>query len=403
VHADEFEPEERSERFEPSVSLEIEDEKISRYTGMSKLYIVGRPPVEAVVSTDGSIYGGSSIYFADLFHDHMFNFTAYQVRSFRNYSLSYLNQTNRFQWMAQAYALTIFYYPSYAYFDPSLYYLLSYRDAMATREISGFQLAGIYPFSTYYRLETTAGYSFYDEDFFNPYLNQLVDPRGGGYNYFWNGSSVSLSLALVGETTRFKSYGPAKGNTFRLSLTQSVPFSESFLRNTTATLDLRQYLYLGSDTLFAFRFDGFLSRGRNSYVNYWGGNNEVRSANFYSLVGTEGWFSNLEFRFPLISTAMTLLGPFGPVRGSLFLDVTRSKLGDYPAQFLLPIINDQGIPDFLAAEAIGSYGFGFEFFFLGLPMHIEFVKGMAWEKLRSPFDYTVLTDWRTKFWIGFDF
>jgi hypothetical protein len=370
---------------------------------MSKLYIVGRPPVAAVVSTDGSIYGGSSITFADLFHDHMFNFTAYQVQSFRNYSLSYLNQTNRFIFMARAYAFTIFYYPSYAYINPSLFNQLSYRDALATREISGIEVMGAYPFNRYYRLEASTGYSYYNEDFFNPYINQASDPRQGGFNYFWNGNNVSFSLALVGETTRFKYFGPAKGNTFRAAISQSVPFGEGFLQNTTAELDFRQYLYIGGDSLFAFRFNGFLSQGKNAYVSYWGGNNEVRSANFYSIIGTEGWYANLEFRFPLISQAATLIGPVGPVRGSFFLDTSRSKLGDNDAQFVLPIVDSLGNPTFMVAEALGSYGFGLEFIFLGMPMHIEFVKGLAWSKLTSPFDYTVMTDWMTKFWIGFDF
>jgi hypothetical protein len=333
----------------------------------------------------------------------MFNFTAYQVRSFRNYSLSYANMKNRFQWMAQAYAYTIFYYPSYAYYDPSLYYLLNYRDAMATREISGLTLTGVFPFSLYYRLETSVGYTYFNEDFYNPYINQITDPRVGGYNYFYNGNMVPFQLALVGETTRFKSYGPAKGNTFRFSMSQSLPFSRSFLQNTSVSLDYRQYLYLGGDTLFAFRFNGFMSRGKNPYVNYWGGNNEVRSAYFYSLIGTEGWYANLEFRIPLVNAAYTLLGPFGPVRGVAFLDVTRSKLGNNPSQFYFPVLGPDGEQSFILAEAQGSFGFGVEFFFLGMPMHVEFVKGLAWDTLASPFDWEVITGWRTKFWIGYDF
>ena len=91
------------------------------------------------------------------------------------------------------------------------------------------------------------------------------------------------------------------------------------------------------------------------------------------------------------------------LRGTFFLDASRSKLGANPSEFLMPYINDQGVPSFLLAEALGSYGFGLEFIFLGMPMQIDFVKGLAWGKLTSPFDYTVTSDWRTKFWIGFDF
>ena len=56
-----------------------------------------------------------------------------------------------------------------------------------------------------------------------------------------------------------------------------------------------------------------------------------------------------------------------------------------------------------AYEALGSYGFGIEFFFLGLPMHVEWAKGLAFRTLTDPYDYKVITDWRTRFWIGYDF
>lgn len=394
------ESEEEYKRFEPILAVDIDEKKITPYKGLGKLYIAGRPPVDTIISTDGSIYGGGALSFADLFHDHAFSIYAYQVQNFRSYNFSYANQKRRLQYMIQAYSYTLFYYPSYAYYDPSLFYRLNYNDAIATREISGIDVAAYYPLNVYYRLQASLGYGLYSEDFYDPYINQLLAGAGSSYGYFWNGSNLSVSFSLTGETTRFKYYGPAKGNTFRIGLTQGLPISDSFIQNTTVQLDYRQYLYIGMDSLLAFRFDGFLSRGKNPYITYFGGNNQVRSTYYYSMIGNEGWFSNLEFRFPFINAAATFIGQIGPVRGTLFLDMARTKVKGFPAtQFIF----DQEDGTLREVDAVGSYGYGFQFFILGLPLHLEFVKALDWSDFSHPFDFNVRGGWQTKFWIGFDF
>ncbi len=395
-------PDDEFKKFEPIVTFEIDKKKIQAHKGMGKLYLTGRPPVDTIISTDGSIYGGSALSFSDLFRDYTFSLTAYQVRNFRSYYFSYLNQKNRLQYMASAFQYTIFYYPSYYYFNPSLFNFLSYRDAIATRKISGINVSAYYPFNLYYRTQATLSYNHYEEDFYDPYLNQFYG--GGGYSMFWNGSMISTSLSLTGETTHFKYYGPAAGNTFQFGVTQGIPISSSFLRNTTVQADYRKYLNIGSDFLLAFRINCFVSRGKNPYITYFGGNNQVRSAYYYSIVGNEGWYSNLEFRFPVINAANTIIGQIGPVRGTLFFDVSRSKLKGYSAQFASYVGTDEyGLPEYRFFDALGSYGFGFQFFFLGLPFHIEFVKRLEFPDFSNPLKFDTFGKFQTKFWIGFDF
>ena len=395
----EIQPEDTFKKFEPILSININKDKIETRKGMGKLYLMGRPPIDTIVSSDGSLYGGSSISFSDLMGDHMLNLTAYQVQSFRSYQFAYYNQSRRVQWMAQAYSYSIYYYPQYAYYDPALYSLLSYRDAIAVRRIMGANIGFYYPFNRFYRAEGSVSFAKYEEDFFDPSLIQQLNQGGNSFNSFINGTALSVQLALTGETTRFKYYGPAVGNTFRISVSQALPISDSFITNTTATADLRQYLYIGGDALFAVRFNGYLSRGKSPYLFYWGGNNTVRSSYYYSIVGTEGWYANMEFRFPLINAAATIIGQIGPVRGSFFFDVSRSKIKGFPAVQYRPT-SDFSVAEF---EAIGSYGFGFEFFFLGLPIHLDFVKELNFPDMTKPWDFSVFGDWQTKFWIGFDF
>jgi hypothetical protein len=388
-------------KFEPILSLEINEEKIKPYKGMGKLYLMGRPPVDTFISSDGSIYGGSSISFSDLFGDYIFSIQAFQVRNFRSYDFRYLNQKRRLQFMLSAYHYTLFYYNPYQYYDPLYSSFLNYRDALATRKITGVSFAAYYPFNLYYRASASLQYRNYSEEYYDPNVTVSRGPSQG----FLNGNLLSASFSLTGETTRFKPpYGPISGNTFSLSISQALPISEDFIQNTTLEADYRHYLQLGSNTLLAFRFNAFASRGKNPFIFYYGGNNQVRSMNFYSIVGTEMWFSNLEFRFPLINAASTLLGQLGPIRGTLFFDITRAKTGDYPAKMVVFMGEDpDGLPIFQVSDAIGSYGYGFEFFFLGLPVHLEFARKLEWENMSQPFKFTKGDKFRTIFWIGYDF
>jgi WD40 repeat protein len=395
--------EEEFERFEPIISVDIDEKKITPYKGLSKLYLNNRPPIGAVISTDGSIYGGTALSFSDLLGDHNFTLLAYQVRSFRSYVFSYVNLKRRFQYVAEAFQYTTFYYTPYSYLDPLYYEVLSYRDALATRTMMGARVNGYYPFNRYYRAQVGLSFLNYEEDFYDPYLLQQLGQQNQAYGYFYNGNSLSATAALIGETTNFRYYGPYSGNTFMLSLNQSIPVTKNFIRNTTTQVDLRQYLPIGGDTLFAFRFNAMASVGRNPYVFYWGGNNQVRSSYYYNIIGNTGWYANMEFRIPLVNAAATILGQIGPVRGVFFFDMSRARLKGYPAKIYDIQFNEFGIPVLRAADAIGSYGFGFQFFFLGLPLHFEWAKRLEIEDISSPFSIKAYGKFKLKFWIGFDF
>jgi len=389
---------EEFKKFEPSLRLDINEDKIEQHKGLGKLYLTARPPIDTIVSSDGSVYGGSAVSFSDILGDHQLLAVAYQVRSFRSYYFAYLNQKRRFQYMVNAFSYTQFYYYPYAYDDPYYYNRLNYNDAMITRDIMGINFTSYYPFNLYYRLEASLGLLRFEED----YLDASIAP--GRANYFWNGNLFQASVSLVGETTRFKAYGPTGGNTFSLTLSQSIPVSNSFFQNTNVEADFRQYLYLGADSLLAFRFSGFASRGENPFVSYLGGNNQVRSVDYFSITATEGWFANLELRLPLVNIASTIIGPIGPIRGALFFDIVRTKVKGYQAKFAIFDGLDQlGNIKIRVADAIGSYGYGVEFFLFGFPFHLEFAKWIEWGDISRPFSIKGSGNFRTRFWIGYDF
>ncbi|MCX7973073.1 MAG: DPP IV N-terminal domain-containing protein [Candidatus Aminicenantes bacterium] len=387
---------------EAAIRVEIDPTKIQPYEGLEKLVLTERPPIDAAVSTDGSVYGGSVITLSDMLADHTFLFMATQVRSFRSYFIGYLNQKRRLQFLTMAYDYTEYYYTPYDYLDPSLYYYdyLTYQDAMATRQITAAEFAGYYPLNRYHRLEFSLGAYHFEENYLDPFTLRFFSP--GVYGLFWNGNLLQASLSLIGETTFFKAYGPASGYTYRFTLNQALPISSAFFSHTTIQADLRKYFYLGEDIIIALRWEGFMSRGRDPWVFYYGGNNQVRSANFYNLIATEGWYFNAELRFPLINAASTILGQIGPVRGVFFFDLTRSKVKGFPAKFYR-YEGDYFSPIIYEFEAIGSYGYGFQFFLLGLPIHLEFAKRLEFPSIRRPFDFSTYGSFETKLWIGFDF
>jgi outer membrane protein assembly factor BamA len=216
---------------------------------------------------------------------------------------------------------------------------------------------------------------------------------------------LTASVSLTGETTRFKEYGPATGSTFRFSVSQSLPVIQKFLSNTTLEADVRKYLYLGADFLLAFRLQGAICAGRDKFLFYYGGNNQVRSAYYYSIVATEYWIANAEFRFPLVGLAQTLIGTFGPIRGVVFFDITRSKYGDYPAQFYRydAALSTTSTPYYVTGDAFGSFGAGFEAFLFGFPLHFEWVKRLEWPSIAKPFSINSIGSYGLKLWIGFDF
>jgi WD40 repeat protein len=388
-------------RFRPALSLDIESGKIRPYPGLNKLYVSRRPPVDLTVTSDGALYGGAAIAFGDLLGDHNFYAMVYQGRGATSYYVSYLNQKHRLQFMPSVFEFTTYYYPSYAYIDPILYDRLTYRDAIAYRKITSANIEAYYPLSRYYRLEGNFGFFQYEESFLDPYSLNRYSVRRAGYGYFWNGSALSFSLAYVGETTHFSPYyGPRAGHTFRLSLAQTLPVAPGFFRNTTLQADLRKYFYLGADALLAFRFEGWASRGRDPYVFYYGGNNQVRSAYFNGIVSTEGWFANAELRLPVINVASTIIGTVGPIRAVLFFDVTRSRLDGFPAKFYLTATP---LGPVVALDAIGSYGWGIQLFLLGLPIHIDWAKRLGWDRIADPLAVSSYGGFETKFWIALDF
>ncbi|MEW6455986.1 MAG: hypothetical protein AB1410_04635 [Acidobacteriota bacterium] len=360
--------------------IPIDEKKIVPYKGIGKLYLMARPPVNVGLFDDGTILGGTSIALSDIFADHQFFLDAISLRDFRSYFLGYINLKNRLQYMVRGFDFAVFYYPDYYYFAPELQPYYSPRDAMAIREILGLDVIGMYPMSKFERIEFSLGFYRYKEKFRYFTFDRPVFP-------FLIGNMLITSFSLVGETTRFKYFGPLYGSTHRFSVSQTLPI-KNFLSSTTYETEFRKYFKVGSETLFAFRSYGFLSTGKDPLLNYFGGINEIRSIDYASMVGNRGFFMNFEFRFPIVKALVTSMGNFGPIRGTFFFDWGGAQLKGWPFKLLS---KEGGLH---MVDTIGSYGWGIQLFILGYPLHIDFVKptDLQWSGKR-----------RVMVWIGYDF
>jgi len=221
------------------------------------------------------------------------------------------------------------------------------------------------------------------------------------------------SVRLVPETTRFAEYGPLSGSTFSLGFT-FAPGVGSFLQRQTVDADARKYFRLGSTSaLLALRGRGFYSTGDNPDYFYFGGNMELRGYPYYGLSGNQGFFANAELRLPLIHLAATPIGILGPLRGTVFLGIAGARFKgqecttDNPTNCWKFSTSEPGysyVNDPIFGEPVtgwrlqdgrASWGFGLQLFFLGYPMHFDWVKYTDFA--------TTSEGWDFSFWIGYDF
>lgn len=349
-----------------------------KYKPFSKLYIESLPPLSVAVGSDGGLWGYSSLNLTDLMGDYNLYLQIYSDYGYRSYSMVYLNQKRRLQLFAHLFSYKLSYYTGQGFY----YDRRSYRTL---RQLYGGELGFWYPFNRAYRLEATA--SFFKQ---NENLDTLIIGEDLPYAQYANGWAVPLRFSLVGDTILFSGAypGPARGHTFKFTFEKYFKLSDRFIDAYTFEGDFRKYFRFDNYSLLAFRLYGFKSGGKTPLLQWTGGNNTIRSIGYRRLAGSNLFLFNAELRFPLLHQAISPIGSLGPIRGVFFFDLGGVWFNDQNFRLLQ---QGKGIT---LQDAIASYGFGLEFFFLGYPMHVEWV----WRtNLRRKDYYGVI------FWIGYDF
>jgi hypothetical protein len=389
--------------FVPDVVHQVIPENKRSKRKFEGMRLEGRPPIDLGVTSGGDFFGGTQLALTDIMQDHTFLFTVLSVRGYRVYEGQYVNLSRRFQYGLRGFDQTYFFYPTY--YIPS--YSFSRDGVLATQRFRGGLLLGLYPLDKLRRLEFSAGVVDIREQYEDPSYQQLIEQQAaqaGQQLFFNNGTYAPISVNLVEETTKFANFGPLSGRTFSFGAEMAPPIG-GLLSRYTLSADLRKYLRLGStDTLLAMRFYGFYGRGDNPAIQYFGGNNQMRGYEYYSFSGNQGFYANVELRFPLVHLAATPIGLLGPVRGTVFFNIGGAHYKDQPYKFATSgegysYVNDpifgEKVSGLRLVDGRASFGFGLQVFLLGYPMHFD------WSRLTDL--QTVSDQSRFDFWIGFDF
>ncbi|HXY40009.1 MAG TPA: hypothetical protein VEQ10_10075 [Vicinamibacteria bacterium] len=405
--------------FQPDITHEVVPENKRRKKLFEGLYLEGRPPINVGVTSSGDFYGGSAIALTDTLGDQLFSATFLSVASYRIYEGQYANLSRRLHYGVNFFDQTYFFYPYYAQY--SAYYGLNPRDlAIATQRFSGGQLFAEYPLDIFRRLEIGAGLIRVNEAFGDASVQQQVCAQNAVYGlpcFINNGWQAPLSVRLVQETTRFAEFGPLTGSTFSVGFTYA-PKIGSFLQRETIDADARKYLRLGhTSALLALRAKGFFSSGDNPDYFYFGGNMELRGYPYLGFAGNKGFFANAEFRTPLINLAATPIGILGPLRGTVFFGIggayfkgqecTGHETGvqaqtcwsfstsEPGYSYVHDPIFGEPVSGWRLKDGRASWGFGLQLFFLGYPLHFDWIKYTDFA--------TTSQGWDFSFWLGYDF
>jgi hypothetical protein len=400
--------------FQPDVPHEVVPENKRRKKLFEGLYLEGRPPINVGVTSSGNFYGGTSIALTDVLGDQLFTFTVLSVSSYRIYDGRYTNLASRLHYGVNFFDQTFFFYPYYAQY--ASYYQDPRDYAIATQRFTGGQVFAEYPLDTFRRVDFGVGVAKVQEQYGNEELQQQICQEQAFLGlpcFINNGWQAPISLRFVQETTRFAEFGPLAGSTASLGVT-FAPGIGSFLQRTTFDGDVRKYFRLGgTSSVLALRGRGFYSMGDNPDYFYFGGNMELRGFPYLSLAGNEGFFANAELRLPLIHLAATPLGILGPLRGTMFFGIGGARFkgegcssagqvncwkfstSEPGYSYVEDPIYGTPVTGWRLQDGRASWGFGLQLFFLGYPMHFDWVKYTDFA--------TTSNGWDFNFWIGYDF
>jgi hypothetical protein len=421
--------------FQAPLSHQLVADNQKRKGRFEKMFLEGRPPVAVGVTSGGDFFGGTQVTFGDVLGDQQFNLFASSVSQYRTISGSYVNLAARFQYAIQGYSQTQFYYGLFPgqLFDAGLGFL-DRDQAIATRTSRGGSVFGIYPLNRTNRVEVFGGVTNYEERFDDPALEELANQYQQdlyGTTVFRNGTAVPLGAAFVRETTIFREFGPLSGDTMRLSV-EHAPSMGSTLSYTTLDADVRKYYRIGGSGLLALRGKGYKSFGNDPSFFFFGGNSELRGYEYLEFAGNEGFFGNVELRFPLVHAFLTPIGVLGGIRGTLFAGFGGARFDNVPftfatssdevyrpiigfefnpvTQFVDPIFGpEQTITGFRLRDGRASYGVGLQTFALGFPIHFDWswrtLFNKQWEDAYFSLEGGSSAFRKARFdvWVGFDF
>jgi len=343
--------------FSPALEVSIDPEKVTRPKRF-KLFVSDVGGYLGVDSA-GTFYSNVLLDLSDYLGNDRVRFVFSSISSFSNFSLSYLNLRNRFQWGVVLY--------------DQREYILGYdvntgyttRIQQVTRE-TGASALGYYPLNRYARLEGEFGYVNRNVPSY-----EYIELAPGFFQPLYVGNR-SDSVPVVGfgfsrDTINWKEFGPHSGTDVDVKLRYLPDLKDGGTLTFNTIAQVRQYLPLSRRILFAFRGLGAFSSGNAPDFFTASGYDRLRSYQYGYVSGNNAFVMNFELRFPLVDNLALPFMRFGGIRGRVFFDIGGAWYKGQSFTFW-----NSDFDQF--QDAIAEYGFGFSVGAFGVPLNFDFVQ-----------------------------
>jgi len=341
--------------FEPDIQVSLDDANKEPYHGR-KFFLEDAQTLIGVAS-DQSYLGRILLSFSDYLGDHRIITDLSSIDALSNFDITYADLSRRWHWQLEAFDYRTYYYTGDPLVDRTQRGRVTYQATGATASI-------IYPLSFYHRVEGGLGYVYRKDAF--PIAGS--DPLNPEFQTFSDDFPIAQS-ALIGDSGVYTDYGPLSGRRWRLGLAYAPDLHKHGTSDNGSTLffstdlDFRQYIPVTQRSNIAFRAYAGQSTGNQPTPYYIGGLDTLRGIDFRSFSGDRAFFSNLEYRFPLLDVVATPILAFRGIRGVVFFDIGGAWYHDFQS-FQFYNSDTKRLQD-----AIASYGWGFTVRFLGLDLN----------------------------------
>jgi Tol biopolymer transport system component len=360
-------------RYEPDIQVSVDPANRDKYKG-SKFFLEGAESYLGV-NSDQTYVGRILLSFSDYLGDHRIFANLSSIDALSNFDFVYADLSRRWHWQAEAFDTRTYYYTGDPLLDRD-------RRGRVVYQATGASASLIFPFSFYQRVEVGAGYI---------YRKDAIPVQGAGGPFSppdfvtFSDDFPILQTALVGDSSIFANYGAISGRRWRLGAAYAPDIHDSGTLFNSVDLDFRQYVPVTRRSNLAFRVFAGQSTGNRPSPFYIGGLDTLRGIDFRALSGDRAFFTNLEYRFPLVDLVATPLLAFRGIRGVLFVDVGGAWYHDFQG-FRFYNGETKRLQD-----AIASYGWGVTAQFLGLDLNWDFARR---------YDLKQSSAFQTSFWIG---
>jgi WD40 repeat protein len=365
--------------FEPDIQVSLDDANKEPYHG--RKFFLEDAQTYIGVASDQSYLGRILLSFSDYLGDHRIFANLSSIDSFSNFDVVYADLSRRWNWQLELFDDRTFYQLS----DP----LLNPNDRRTAYQITGAVASLVYPITFYQRAQIGVGYLYRKEA-----IPIAQDINGNIEFAEFSDNFPVVQGALVGDSSVYANYGAVSGRRWRVNLSYAlntgssgtgIQSSSGGTKFTSYDGEIRQYVQVTQRSNLAFRAFAGMSNGSQPTPYYFGGLDTVRGIPFRSLVGDRAFFTNLEYRFPLIDVIATPLIAFQGIRGVIFLDVGGAWYKNFQS-FRFYNGDTKRLQD-----AVASFGWGVTARILGLDFNWDIAR--RWDLKQSG-------SFQTEFWIG---